>query len=194
LQNILFIVLELGTGFTRNLDEFLACRALFGIAMGGLYGNAVATALEDAPEQASGILSGLFQMGYPTGYLLAVAFGRALVDTTSHGWRPLFWFGACPPALIIIYRYFLPETQAYQNRELARKSASSTAAGFFADAKLAVKNHWLIFTYMVLLMASLNFMVSLYFTVHDRPLISPGTWSSRLLSNHVGQSIWVQSR
>jgi SHS family lactate transporter-like MFS transporter len=39
-NNILFIVLELGTGFTTSYSSFLACRALFGIAMGGLYGNA----------------------------------------------------------------------------------------------------------------------------------------------------------
>jgi MFS transporter, SHS family, lactate transporter len=31
------IVLELGTGFTNNLDQFLAVRALFGIAMGGVF-------------------------------------------------------------------------------------------------------------------------------------------------------------
>ena len=30
---VLFIVLELATGFTRNLSEFLAVRALYGIAM-----------------------------------------------------------------------------------------------------------------------------------------------------------------
>ena len=35
---ILFIVLELGTGFTQTYPQFLACRALFGVAMGGLYG------------------------------------------------------------------------------------------------------------------------------------------------------------
>lgn len=29
-----------GTGFTNTYGQFLACRALFGVAMGGLYGNA----------------------------------------------------------------------------------------------------------------------------------------------------------
>jgi hypothetical protein len=31
----LFIVLELATGFTQNLRQFLAVRSLYGIAMGG---------------------------------------------------------------------------------------------------------------------------------------------------------------
>jgi SHS family lactate transporter-like MFS transporter len=43
INNVLFIVLELGTGFCSTYNEFLAVRALFGIAMGGLYGNAAAT-------------------------------------------------------------------------------------------------------------------------------------------------------
>lgn len=42
-NNLLFIVLELGTGFCTTYKQFLAVRALFGIAMGGLYGNAAAT-------------------------------------------------------------------------------------------------------------------------------------------------------
>jgi len=39
-NNILFIILELGTGFCQTYNQFLAVRALFGVAMGGLYGNA----------------------------------------------------------------------------------------------------------------------------------------------------------
>jgi MFS transporter, SHS family, lactate transporter len=63
-NNVLFIALELGTGFCRTYREFLAVRALFGIAMGGLYGNAAATALEDCPVESRGIISGIFQQGY----------------------------------------------------------------------------------------------------------------------------------
>jgi MFS transporter, SHS family, lactate transporter len=92
-NNVLFIVLELATGFTNKYSSFLACRALFGIAMGGLYGNAAATAMEDCPPAARGIISGMFQVGCSLGYLLATVFARALVDTTPYGWRPLFWFG-----------------------------------------------------------------------------------------------------
>lgn len=78
-NNVLFIILELvcravpihpkyqlifqATGFTQTYNQFLACRALFGIAMGGLYGNAAATALEDCPEEARGLMSGILQQG-----------------------------------------------------------------------------------------------------------------------------------
>lgn len=90
-NNILFIALELGTGFCQTYEQFLAVRALFGIAMGGLYGNVAAMALEDCPEKARGIISGMLQQGYAFGYLLATVFARALVNTTDQKWRPLYW-------------------------------------------------------------------------------------------------------
>ncbi|KOS23003.1 Carboxylic acid transporter protein -like protein [Escovopsis weberi] len=165
LNNLLFIALELGTGFCQTYSQFLACRALFGIAMGGLYGNAAATALEDCPEAARGIMSGLLQQGYAFGYLLAAAFARALVDTTSQGWRPFYWFAAGPPVLFIAFRLVLPETDAYIERERLRIEAGhnreveeSPSQTFMREAKVALKNHWVVLTYMVLLMAGFNFM------------------------------------
>ncbi|KAF5676985.1 MFS SHS lactate transporter [Fusarium heterosporum] len=159
-NNLLFIVLELGTGFCQTYQQFLACRALFGIAMGGLYGNAAATALEDCPEEARGLMSGILQQGYAFGYLLCAAFARGLVDTTSHDWRPLFWFGACPPVLFIIFRLMLPETQAYQERQRMRQAANADGKGkvFIKEGKVALKHHWLLLVYLVLLMAGFNFM------------------------------------
>lgn len=162
INNVLFIVLELGTGFTNTYGQFLACRALFGVAMGGLYGNAAATALEDLPEEARGLMSGMLQQGYAFGYLLATAFARGLVDTTSHGWRPLFWFGAGPPVLIILFRLMLPETSVYQQHASVRRTAeaegSSISKTFIREGKVALRRHWILLTYLVLLMAGFNFM------------------------------------
>ena len=87
-NNVLFIVLELATGFCTDYHSFLGVRALFGIAMGGLYGNAAATALEDCPEAARGLVSGMLQQGYAFGYLLATVFAvrwDAAVHTFGDG-------------------------------------------------------------------------------------------------------------
>ena len=158
LNNILFIVLELSTGFCKTYQQFLAVRALFGLAMGGLYGNAAATALEECPLKARGIISGIFQQGYSFGYLLATAFARGLVNTTSHGWRPLFWFGACPPVLIITFRLFLPETTPHI-QERASMVNKKIASSFISQGAIALERYWLLLTYMVFLMAGFNFMV-----------------------------------
>jgi MFS transporter, SHS family, lactate transporter len=157
-NNILFIVLELVTGFTRTYSQFLALRSLFGVAMGGLYGNATAMALEDCPPAARGLISGRLQQGYSFGFLLATAFARGMVNTTSHGWRPLYWFGACPPVLIILFRLCLPETEAYQRRVAVHKSQGNLASTFLSEGKVVVRKHWLLLIYLVLLMASFNFM------------------------------------
>ncbi|KAL1865545.1 hypothetical protein VTK73DRAFT_5211 [Phialemonium thermophilum] len=130
--------------------------------MGGLYGNAAATALEDIPEETRGLMSGILQQGYAFGYLLATAFARGLVNTTSHGWRPLYWFGACPPVLIIIFRLCLPETDTYQQHANVRRNARASGSGitstFLREGKVAARRHWLLLTYLVLLMAGFNFM------------------------------------
>ncbi|KAL3490434.1 major facilitator superfamily domain-containing protein [Aspergillus germanicus] len=158
-NNLLFIALEIGTGFTQTYQQFLAVRALFGIAMGGLYGNAAATALEDCPKEARGIISGLLQQGYAFGYLLATAFARALVGTTSHGWRPFYWFAGCLPVLVIIFRLCLPETNAYRERQALRaEMPGNVTSTFLSEGKVALKRHWIILIYLVLLMAGFNFM------------------------------------
>ncbi|KND91726.1 Carboxylic acid transporter protein [Tolypocladium ophioglossoides CBS 100239] len=185
-NNLLFIVLELvsfplargymlpcygffgGTGFCTTYSQFLACRALFGIAMGGLYGNAAATALEDCPEEARGLISGILQQGYAFGYLLCAAFARGLVNTTPHEWRPLYWFGACPPLIFILWRLLLPETANYRERQRLRAEAGHSAgvgavarsAGsvFISEGRVALVRHWMLLAYLVLLMAGFNFM------------------------------------
>lgn len=126
--------------------------------MGGLYGNAAATALEDLPIEARGLMSGIMQQGYAFGYLLATAFARGLVNTTPHGWRPLFWFGACPPILFIIWRFFLPETETYETQVEARRSQGNVGKTFIKEGKVALKRHWMLLIYLVLLMAGFNFM------------------------------------
>ncbi|KAK4542483.1 hypothetical protein LTR36_006735 [Oleoguttula mirabilis] len=165
-----FIVLELASGFTNSLSQLLGVRALYGIAMGGLLGPAAATALEDLPYDARGILSGLFQQGYAVGYLLAAVFYRALVPTTTHGWRSLFWFGAGPPVLIIIWRLCLPETNYFlvtkaerEERERQKASASgstnekgSSLRAFAKQANTAMRQNWVLFAYMVVLMTGYN--------------------------------------
>ena len=154
----LFIILELGTGFTQTYAQFLGVRSLFGIAMGGIYGNCAATALEDLPAEARGVVSGILQQGYSFGYLLATVFARALVDTTSHGWRPLYWFGACPPILLIALRLCLPETNAYMER-VALRQTGGLAHSFKNELKLSITQHWMLLIYLILLMSGMNFMV-----------------------------------
>uniref|UniRef100_A0A060TCA8 ARAD1D34804p n=1 Tax=Blastobotrys adeninivorans TaxID=409370 RepID=A0A060TCA8_BLAAD len=152
----MFFVIELASGFVQTYKQFLGVRALFGIAMGGIYGNCAATALDDCPVEARGFISGLLQQGYAFGYLLGVIFNRAITYNSPHGWRALFWFGACPPLLICLFRFFLPETETYlAQRELETESAGKA---FVHQGKKAVKVYWLMCIFLVFFMAGMNFM------------------------------------
>src|ERR1700689_3309976 len=57
--------------FAPTLWAFLLLRALFGIAMGGEWGLGSSLVMESIPPRARGVVSGILQCGYPTGYLLA---------------------------------------------------------------------------------------------------------------------------
>ncbi|EER45433.1 sugar transporter [Histoplasma capsulatum H143] len=130
---VLFVVLELAGGFAINMRQFLAIRAFYGIAMGGIFGSAAATALEDLPYEARGIMSGLFQQGYALGYLISATLYSAFVPTTPHGWRSLFWASAGPPVVLIIFRWYLAETNhfiAMKAEQEAMASAESSTEEF----------------------------------------------------------------
>ena len=118
---VFYAIIEIGTGFVSTYAQFIGLRAVFGVAMGGIYGNCAATALEDAPIAARGLLSGLLQQGYACGFLLAAGFNYAITNHQRYGWRALFWFGGAPPLLVAFWRLFLPETQAFLNVKKARE-------------------------------------------------------------------------
>ncbi|OBA18059.1 MFS general substrate transporter [Metschnikowia bicuspidata var. bicuspidata NRRL YB-4993] len=159
----LLVVLQIGTGFVQTYEQFLGVRAIFGVAMGGVYGFSLATSLDDSPVECRGVLSGIFQEGYAFGYLLAVIFNRAITDNSPHGWRALFWFAACPPVLFIAWRLWLPETETYRRQRgvaKARKKLEGHLKWYqpSEDTKDALKRYWLTMIYCVLLMAGFNFM------------------------------------
>ena len=49
LNMIVLGVLQIATIYSSTFSQFLAVRSLFGLFMGGVYGNAVAMALEECP-------------------------------------------------------------------------------------------------------------------------------------------------
>lgn len=176
---LLFIVLEIGTGFVQNLHQFLGVRAVFGIAMGGCYGLSAATALEDAPQQARGFLSGVFLPGYSLGYCLATAFYRAF-EGTPKTWRALFWFSAAPAVILLVWRLSFPEldyftelneakklhNQRVREAKKAREEGDASVADdedlreitFASEMKEEIRTDWPLLVYLLFMMSGWNFM------------------------------------
>lgn len=110
-----YSVLEALTGFSPNLMTFLVLRALFGIAMGGEWGVGSALTMETIPPKSRGVVSGLLQAGYPSGFLLAsVVFG---VFFQHVGWRGMFFIGVLPAVLVLYIRSSVPESPAWKEME-----------------------------------------------------------------------------
>lgn len=152
-------LLELSLALCKTYPQFIICRALFGLAMGGIYGNASITALEDCPEAARGLAAGLFQSGYPMGFLLVTAFWSAF-DTNREGdWKHLFYFAACPPLFLIIFRFFLPETEFFEH-EVKPGNGTGSTLQYVLAVREAMKRHWKRILYLVVFMVGCSLMVN----------------------------------
>jgi SHS family lactate transporter-like MFS transporter len=143
---IYFSLIELLCGFSPNYTFFLVMRALFGIGLGGEWGVGASLVMEAAPVRWRGILSGVLQAGYPTGYLLAALAARFLLP--AWGWRPMFWIGALPALLALYIRTKVPESEAWKQNRVA-----STGQVLKIVAK-----EWKRFAYLVVLMTFMMFL------------------------------------
>ncbi len=108
---VLFSVLELASAFAPSLAAFFALRILFGVAMGGEWGVGASLTMETIPAKARGIVSGILQCGYPSGFLLAsIAFGLLFPYV---GWRGMFVVGAAPALLVLYIRAQVDESPVF---------------------------------------------------------------------------------
>jgi len=103
--------------FSPNLTVFLILRALFGVAMGGEWGLGSSLVMESIPPKARGLISGILQCGYPTGFLLAAVaygllYGRDFGGYTM-GWRGMFLLSVLPAFLVLFIRTHVPESPAF---------------------------------------------------------------------------------
>ncbi|PLW45376.1 hypothetical protein PCASD_03135 [Puccinia coronata f. sp. avenae] len=160
---VLIALLALSTAFVKTFQSFLAVRALFGIMMGGIYGMATATALENMPAEARGLFSGILQQGYAIGYLIAASLNLSLVAKTDD-WRSIFYFGTCLSFLIAILRALCPESPVFlEARKRAQENAadstgSSPGRVYWNSLKAAFKQYWGRFVFAILLMTGFNFL------------------------------------
>jgi MFS transporter, SHS family, lactate transporter len=143
---VFFSLVELACGFSPNFTFFLVMRALYGIGMGGEWGIGASLAMESVPPRWRGILSGILQSGYSTGYILAAIVARFVLPTW--GWRPMFWLGGLPALLAFYISARVPESEAWKQHR-----APSTGA-----VLRIVATQWKSFLYLVLLMTFMMFL------------------------------------
>lgn len=125
--------------------------------MGGIWGLAASTALENLPVELRGLGSGIVQQGYAAGYLLSAVVNITIVPHTPHSWRAMFWTGSSMLFTAAVLRALLPESAVFLRAKEAQK-ASTVSSGskteiFLKEAKQMLKAHWMLCIYAILLMA-----------------------------------------
>ena len=139
-----YSVLACLSGFSPNLTTLLVLRALFGVAMGGEWGVGASLAMETIPEKSRGVVSGILQAGYPTGFLLA-SLATALV-AKQIGWRGLLFLSVIPAFLVLFLRQRVDESPAWQETKPT-----------LIESWKAILRHWPLFLFAIALMTCFNF-------------------------------------
>lgn len=146
---LMYSVLGFLSGFAPSLAVLLLLRVGFGIAMGGEWGVGASLTMESIPPRARGIVSGLLQAGYPTGYLLAALAYAFLYPHI--GWRGMLMLGAIPALVVFFIRRHVPESPSFA-AEAARTDAPRR--GFIET----IRAHAGLFFYALLMMTAFNFL------------------------------------
>lgn len=159
---ILICVFELATGFVNTFSAFLGVRALFGIAMGGIWGQSAATALENVPVEARGLLSGILQQGYAFGYLLAAVINLTVVQSSKYGWRSLYFIGAGFSLAAAIVRALLPESQQFllarEEAKANHQTSGQATKAFFREIGAMFRSNWIRCIWAICMMTGFNFL------------------------------------
>jgi SHS family lactate transporter-like MFS transporter len=108
-------------GFSTSYRMLFAFRALFGIGMGGVWAAGMPLAIEHWPPRLRGMVSGMLQSGYSTGFILA-AFVFQLVyplvsDRGDLGWRVMLWIGILPALLVLWIMARVKESPVWLERQ-----------------------------------------------------------------------------
>jgi SHS family lactate transporter-like MFS transporter len=142
---VLYAVLAFASAFSPNLTVFLVLRALFGIAMGGEWGVGASLTMETVRPESRGVVSGILQTGYASGYLVASICYALLFPLI--GWRGLFMLGLLPALLVLYIRRNVAESPGWHSEN--RRTATIATV---------LSNHWQLAIYAILLMTALNFL------------------------------------
>lgn len=143
---VFYSVVEVLSGLAPNYATFMVLRALFGIGMGGEWGVGASLAMEKVPAKFRGVLSGLLQEGYATGYLLAAICYFFVFP--RWGWRPLFFIGGLPALLALFVRFKVKESEVWKK----------TRHENWGQLGRSIVSHWKLFVYLTLLLMMMNFV------------------------------------
>ena len=163
LSIIWFSLFTVLSGFSTSYAMLFACRALFGIGMGGEWAAGMPLALEHLPDRLRGPAAGILQGAWAWGYILsAVVFQTLYPVMSSHmneAWRAMFWIGAIPALFVLWIRASVTESPVWVTLQ---RSASGAPGARGASSLSRIFQRDLIGTTVHCSFLAACFMVSYY--------------------------------
>ncbi len=163
LSIVWFSLFTVVSGFSTSYAMLFACRALFGIGMGGEWAAGMPLALEHLPDRlrgpAAGILQGAWAWGYISSALVFQTLYPVLRAETDQAWRGMFWIGAIPAMLVLWIRSRVTESPVWL---ALQRGAGNTAAQTMRVSLARIFDRDLIGTTIHCSFLAACFMVSYY--------------------------------
>lgn len=108
------------SGFSPTFTLLYAFRFLFGLGMGSMYSVGVPLLMEAVPKNKRGLASGLLEIGFPAGGILAGLLYAGIYSSGS--WREMFYIAAIPPIILGIYTMItLKESRKWIQEQSAQR-------------------------------------------------------------------------
>jgi SHS family lactate transporter-like MFS transporter len=143
-----FSLFTLLSGFSTSYAMLFACRALFGIGMGGEWAAGMPLALEHLPDRLRGAAAGILQGAWAWGYILSALVFQTVYPVLrmelDEAWRAMFWIGAGPAMIVLWIRATVKESPVWlagREQNQTTRSAQTSLARIFGRDLIATTLH-----------------------------------------------------
>lgn len=150
---LLYSVAGLLCAFAPNYTVLLVLRFVYGIGMGGEWGLGAALAMEKIPVERRGFFSGLLQVGYSIGYLLAALAYLLFHSALELQWRWIFVLSIFPALISLLIRARVRESEVWETAREKLKVTRTSVKDILLNPKVIRR-----FGYLILLMTAFNWM------------------------------------
>jgi len=121
-------------GFSHTATQFMICRALLGLGMGGEWASGAALVAETWPARHRGKALAVVQSSWAVGYALGAAIVALVMP--HFGWRAVFFVGIAPALLTLWLRRRLREPGVWRQQRTPQVRVGQLFRGSFGRSML----------------------------------------------------------
>jgi MFS family permease len=121
-------------GFSHTAAEFMLCRVVLGLGMGGEWASGAALVAETWPARHRGKALAVMQSSWAVGYALGAAIVALVMP--HFGWRAVFFVGVAPALLTLWLRRSLREPEAWRKERTPQVRLGQLFRGTFGRSVL----------------------------------------------------------